>query len=72
MKKKLKEHIIEKWNEEKLVQLIFIHKINCIYQNYYNHKIITIETRDGRVMDFTFDSEKNALNNLQLLRNKLK
>lgn len=68
---KLTESIIEKWQEDKLVQLTFLHKINSIYQNYYNPNIITIETRDDRVIDFIFDSEKSALKGLKLLRDKL-
>jgi hypothetical protein len=67
----LDEHIIEKWVEDKLVQLTFIHKINTIYQDDVNKKVIIVETRDGRSMDFTFEDEKSALNGLKLFRDKL-
>ena len=67
----LAEHIIEKWVEDKLVQLTFIHKINTIYQDDVNKKVIIVETRDGRSMNFTFEDEKSALNGLKLFRDKL-
>jgi hypothetical protein len=67
----LEEHIIEKWVEDKLVQLTFIHKINTIYQDDVNKKVIIVETRDGRSMNFTFEDEKSALNGLKLFRDKL-
>jgi hypothetical protein len=67
----LEEHIIEKWVEDKLVQLTFIHKINTIYQDDVNKKVIIVETRDGRSMNFIFEDEKSALNGLKLFRDKL-
>jgi len=67
----LDEHIIEKWVEDKLVQLTFIHKINTIYQDDVNKKVIIVETRDGRSMNFIFEDEKSALNGLKLFRDKL-
>jgi hypothetical protein len=68
----LNEDILEEWNEDKLVRLIFLHKINSICINEFFKNIINVETRDGRVLDFTFENEKSALEGLKLFRKKLK
>jgi hypothetical protein len=71
LKDNMKEAIIEKWVEDKLVKLIFLHKINSIYQDSIKN-IIIVETRDGRILDFTFENEQYALDGLKLLKEKLK
>lgn len=71
MIKKLTEDIIEQWNENKLVKLIFLHKIDNICQDDYNKQIITVTQRNKKILYFGFENETSALKGLKLLRDKL-